>query len=302
MLSLFMVACSNDEELVKNEEKGIEVIPAEIIQPCGDNSTRVVIGGEPGDGSRPIMWRADDPKTSKSEADVIYVYDSEGNGASFIYSENEDGTSGVFIKDKKNKKAQVVKDVSSALCVSCALEKRSYLPGGVDKEFKFSSMLFHRRGAENAQMYGFMEDGILKFKPTTGILELVIQNDDEIKKAAKDNYKATQFIITLEAYNENGEKVIIGGGKGKIDPATESLEIIDGEPKLDLAVRDFGAIGNTYYFPLIPGEYSKFELTLRPASVRKAPMSEVFTITAKEGTLMKVEKKLYTIKPTFKLL
>lgn len=302
VLSLFMVACSSDDEIITNEEKTIEVISAEIIQPEEANGTRVIIEGNPGDAIRPLRWRADDPNTKANEADVIYVYDSEGNAARFVYSETEDASKGIFKRDVNI--GNPIKDVKNALCVTTGVGRKGDLPTSITDTFKFLTVLMHHRGGENAPMYGEMgADGILKFQPLTGILELVVDNYSDIINDPVVKAK-NQFAIKLVARDENGHVKHLSDGDASIDFENKTLKLpglANDTDCLMLMVNEISSLSkddNRFYFPLVTGQYSEIKITIHPLNAYKPAMTEEFIIKPKSGTIT-IDKKLYSVSKAF---
>ena len=306
MLAMLMTACSNNENLIQTNEDGIQTISAEIIQPANTNSSRVIIGGNPGDGTRPITWRADDPNTKANEADVIYVYDSKGNAGRFIYNETADGSEGVFKRDTKV--GNPLYDIKNALCVTTSVGVPSQLPANLNSEFSMKSTMMYHRGAENAPMYGTLEqDGILRFHPVTGIVELCIENLNEYRSE-----NSQMLGIQIQAFDKDGNAKYISANQAKLtntdNPQNAQIEFIgNGNDFIGLFLQAGTSVDNKLYFPLITGEYGRLEVTIWKNTLfnekKGKKLSKTVSITPKTGsTSFTIEKKLYSITKTIEKL
>ena len=302
VLSLLLAACSSDDDNTPqiNDENGIQTISAEIIQP-GSISSRVIVGGNPGDATRPFTWRADDPATKANEADAIYVYDTMGNAARFVYSEAKAGSEGIFTRDENV--GNPIVDIKDALCVPTSVGRPKDLPAGATSEFNFMNTMLHNRGAENVPMYGEVTGGKIQFTPMAGMVEIIIKNFDAVKEAiAKDEIAKNQFGMKLIAYDESGNAKDIATTKAKLDIANKTVVFLeDGSAKdfIGLMVQDVAAHkDNKFYFPLVAGNYSKLEVSIHPLNAFKPAMVETATFTPADG---KIANKIYSFEKEFTL-
>ena len=296
-----MAACSSDDDVVLIQDvNGVQTISAEIIQP-GSISSRVVVGGNPGDPTRPFTWRVDDPSTKANEADAIYVYDSKGNAARFVYSEKTPGTAGIFTRDAEAGTPLV--DIKNALCVPSSVGVSKQLPTSANAEFNYMNTMLNNRGAENVPMYGELVDNKLQFTPMAGMVEVVIKNFDEVKKALADNKDAkNQMGIKLVAYGADGQPKNIASTKAKLNVANQSVEFISGGKEYNfiglMVMEVANRTDNKFYFPMVAGDYSKFEVSIHPMNSFKPAMVKTVTITPKEG---KIANKIYSFEETFEI-
>lgn len=301
LLGLAMAACTNNEEFAE-EVKGIETISAEIIQPMGVSS-RIIVGDKDSAGNYPMRWRADNPATKPNEADVIYVYDSKGNAARFVYSEPETSPKGIFTRDTKV--GAPIEDIKNALCVPSSVGNARLLPTAIDATFNYMSTMMYTRGAENAPMYGEFDktSGTLQFKIVTGMLELNIPNLAEFRP--NEN---SMLGVQVKAYGKDGKKKIISGTQAKLDFTQKENPVVSisgGDDFIGLFIQKGVAMGNKLYIPMVTGEYSKIELSLWPNTsfkdeVPSKCLSEVVTLAPKGGAAsFTIEKKLYSVTRTF---
>ena len=297
LLGLAMVACTN-ENVVVEESEGIETISAEIVQP-GNMGSRLIIG-EQNEGNYPMKWRADDPNTTPNEADVIYVYDSEGNAGRFVYNETAAAPKGIFVRDKKHGSA--IKDIKNALCVPTSVGRPSDLPASIDDKFNYMSTMTTNRGAENAPMYAIYENGTLKFHIVTGMIELNIPNLAEFRPSADK-----MLGVQIRAFDEKGNPKYISAKEANIDfsnPENPVVKLIaDKNEFIGLFIQAGISMTNKLYFPLLTGNYSKLEIDLWSNVQFNDPtrrMSTTVTLTPTGGKeFFTIEKKVYSVTKEF---
>ena len=311
VLGLAMAACSSQDDIFVEEQKGIETISAEIIQLAGMGS-RVIIG-DAVDGVHPMSWRADDPRTTKKdEADVIVVYDSNKNLATFKYTETTDAAKGQFVK----KEGAVITDIAGALAAPSLVSLPTPTTGKspsvkFDEEgnlfFSYVNTMMYHRGSENAPMYGTMgTDGVLKFQPLTGVLRIRIPNlkTDFYDKIKYDNRKS--LAIKVIAYGTDGKYKNIASTVAKINPKDNPIKVeLTGSHKefislfLEAGIFEGMEESPVVSCPILPGDYQKFEIEIRYWNIGGDVMSKPVTVQGLNGEALSIGKEIYTINPKF---